>query len=130
MARRRESRDKILDIDLIKPLDILSLGGKEDACFGKHHDLKAPECMECGDSEFCAIVTAQNLKSERLSIESTQRFKDIEEADDDLENKKEAASKFIQLRKDDGLPRMKTILKVAKKFNLTKDIAKELYNQI
>lgn len=130
MARSRESRDKIPNADLLKPLDVLSLGGEEDVCFGKHHDLKAPECQECGDSEFCSIVKAQNLMSERRTIESKQRFKDIEEADDDLAKKKVGATEMIKKMRDKGLPRIKSIIRVSKRFNLTKDIVKELYDQI
>lgn len=129
MARKRESRDELPELDLTTPLDILSLGGDEDVCFGKHHDLKAPECIECGDSDFCMIVYSQNLSKTRLDIESKQRFKDIEEADDDLTRKKAEAKVYINGRKDDGLPRIKTIIKTSKKFNLPKDVVKDLYDK-
>lgn len=130
MARTRETRSKIPPDDLLKPIDVLSLGGEEDVCFGKYHDLKAPECMECGDSEFCMIVKAQSLTAKRMEIEGTQRFKDIEEADDALTKKRADAKEYILDRKEAGLPRIKTIIKTSKRFNLTKDIVKELYDTI
>lgn len=132
MAKNRESRQQIdkSNIDLLKPIDVLSLGGEDDPCFGKLHDLKAPECMECGDSEFCAIVKAQNLHKERLEIESTQRFKDIEEADHKMVDRRKKAKKLIRWYMDSGLKRMKIILKVSRETNLSKDVIKQLYEQI
>ena len=132
MAKNRESRQQIdkSNIDLLKPIDVLSLGGEDDPCFGKLHDLKAPECMECGDSEFCAIVKAQNLHKERLEIESTQRFKDIEEADHKMVDRRKKAKKLIRGYMDNGLKRMKIILKVSRETNLSKDVIKQLYEQI
>lgn len=133
MARRnRQPREDInkAQIDLLKPIDVLSLGGEEDPCFGKYHDLKAPECMDCGDAEFCAIVKAQNLHQERAVIESSQRFKDIEEGENELLKKRGKAKKLIEEYKAEGFRRMKTILLVARKTNLTKDQVKMLYDEI
>jgi len=133
MARRnRQPREDInkAQIDLLKPIDVLSLGGEDDPCFGKYHDLKAPECMDCGDAEFCAIVKAQNLHQERAVIESSQRFKDIEEGENELLKKRGKAKKLIEEYKAEGFRRMKTILLVARKTNLTKDQVKMLYDEI
>lgn len=132
MGSKRKSREEINkeDIDLLKPINISLLGSDEDPCFGKLHDLVAKECRSCGDSEFCAIVKAQGLHKERLDIESNQRFKDIEEADSDMVNKKEEAIALIKDYKEMRLPRMKIVIKVAKEKNLPKEIVKQLYNQI
>lgn len=130
--KRRQAREEInkAQVDLLEPIDVLSLGGDEDPCFGKLHDLKAPECSECGDSEFCAIVKAQNLHQERAVLESSQRFKDIEEADNDLLKKKGQAKKLIDKYKGEGFRRMKTIILVARKTKLTKDQVKQIYDEI
>jgi len=86
MAKDRTSRKKIKqeDHDLMEPIDVLSLGSEDDPCFGKLHDLLAKECKSCGDSDFCAIVKAQGLHKARINIETKQRFKDIEEADEEI----------------------------------------------
>ena len=132
MAKNRKPRTNIAEDqkDFLKPIDVLSLGSDDDPCFGKHHDLMAKECKNCGDSEFCAIVKAQGLHKERLDIETKQRFKDIEEADEDLLKKKEEAKKLIEGYKDSGLKRLKTIMKVSRELNLQKDIVKQIYDQI
>lgn len=131
MEKERITRDKIdlTDIDLLKPIDVLSFGSEDDPCFGKLHDLKAPECQECGDAEFCAIVKGQNLQKERIEIETNKRFKDIEESDKDMIEKKESAKETIKWYKEKGYKRMKTVLLVAKGLNLSKDIVKQIYDK-
>lgn len=129
MEKDRTPREQIEDQDLLKPIDVLSLGSDDDPCFGKHHDLLAPECKECGDADFCAIVKAQGLHKERLDIETKQRFKDIEEADEEMIERKVEAKKVIDMYKEKGLKRMKTILKVSRELDLPKDIIKQIYDQ-
>lgn len=128
----REPRTNIdkSEIDLLKPIDILSLGGEDDPCFGKHHDIKAPECIECGDSDFCAIVKAQGLHKERIDIESKQRFKDIEESDKIGLEKRKKAKILIKKYMGLGFKRMKIVVKVSEETNLEKDLIKQLYEQI
>ena len=123
---RTQSNNKL---DLLVPLDVLSLGSDDDPCFGKYHDLLAPECKECGDSEFCMIVKAQGLHKERLDIENKQRFKDIEEADEDLVSKRVEAKQIIKEYKEKGFKRLKTILIISKKMGLPKNIIKQIYDQ-
>jgi len=132
MGKDREPRERIdqTEIDLLKPLDILVLGSEQDPCFGKAHDLKAKECMECGDSEFCALVKAQGLTKERIKIEAAQRFKDLEHADKETLEKKEKAKVYIEECRSRGVPRLKTILKTTREFNLPKHIVKQIYDQI
>jgi len=132
MGNKRKPRKEIKskDVDLLKPIDVLSLGSDDDPCFGKLHDLLASECKSCGDSEFCAIVKAQGLHKERLDIESKQRFKDIEEADQELATKRVDAKELIAKYRDKGLKRMKTIIKVSQELNVPKSIIKQLYDQI
>ena len=128
---KRKIREKLSDkeLDLLKPIDMLSLGSDDDVCFGKHHDLLAPECKECGDSEFCAIVKAQGLHQERLNIEAKQRFKDVEEADEEMVKRKIKAKQIVEKYKKNRFKRLKTILIVSKKLNLPKSVIKQIYDQ-
>jgi hypothetical protein len=130
MANNRKSRKMVdkEDYNILKPIDILTLGSEDDPCFGKLHDLKAPECMECGDAEFCSIMKAQNLHKERIKVESKQRFKDIEESDFEMGKLKHEAKDLILDYKTRDYPRLKTILIVSRKLNLSKDIVKNLYD--
>ena len=130
MATERKARENLDkdDYDILKPIDVLTLGSKDDICFGKHHDLKAPECIECGDSEFCSIMKAQNLHKDRVKIESEQRFKDIEEADLEMTNIKRKAKNLITKYQTEGYPRIKTILIISRSLNVSKDVIKQLYD--
>lgn len=133
MAKHKRIKRADIDpgnIDILEPVDIFSLGTEDDPCFGKLHDLKAPECMDCGDSEFCAIVKAQRMNVERLKIETTQRFKDIEEAERVVNDKLKQAEKSIKELRKQGRKKMKIILLVSKKFNLDKQRVKNLYDKI
>jgi hypothetical protein len=79
MNIKRKPRTKLKNkIDLSKPVTIETLGTKDDPCFGKHYDIKAPECQSCGDCELCAIVTGQNNHIKRLEKEKSNAFKDLE----------------------------------------------------
>ena len=79
MAKIREPRKKLIKkVDIMKPLNINTLGTSDDPCFGKHYDIKAPECQRCGDSELCAIVKAQKNNIAREKIEKNKSFKDLE----------------------------------------------------
>lgn len=132
MGSKRKSREKIdkKKINILKPVDPMSFGTGDDPCFGKHHSLKAEECIMCGDSEFCSIVMAQNLHKDRLQIESNQDMKDLDEAEEDSIRKAKEAKEYMKRLQKGGLKKMKIILKAAEKYKLTKDKTKELYNQI
>jgi len=77
----RKPRENLVNQDLntMEPIDIMELGGDNDPCFGKHHDLKAEECERCGDAELCQIAMSQNLHKKRLLIEAKSSFKDLDE---------------------------------------------------
>lgn len=129
MARKsREEIDKN-DYDMLIPIDITKFGSEEDPCFGILHDIKAPECMQCGDSEFCSIAKSQQLHKKRLEIETKQRFKDIEEADEELTKKKASIKKAIEKYRERGVKRMKTIIVLSREYKVPKDIVKQLYDQ-
>ena len=131
MANNRKARENIEkdDYDFLKPIDVLTLGSEDDPCFGRFHDLKAPECMECGDAEFCSIMKGQNLHKDRAKIESKQRFKDIEESDFQMTQIKRQVKNLITKYQSEGYPRLKTVMVVAKKLSVSKDIVKEVYDK-
>jgi len=130
MSTDRKVREEINPdaYDLLKPIDVLTLGSETDVCFGKFHDLKASECMECGDAEFCSIMKAQNLHKDRIKIETSQRFKDIEESDYEMTQLKRQAKNLITKYQSEDYPRLKIIIVVARKLNISKDIVKSLYD--
>jgi hypothetical protein len=78
---KRKPRNKIdkSKVDFFLPLDVLSLGGPDDPCFGKLQDISTPECQRCGDSELCSIKMTQTSIKKRAKIEEGQTFKDNEE---------------------------------------------------
>lgn len=131
MGSKRKSRENLdkTKINTLKPLDILSLGTEDDPCFGKHHSLKAEECIMCGDSEFCSIVMSQNMHKTRLEFEANQKMKDLDEAEEDMIKKTKQAKELIADLIDLGVKRTKIILKVSDKYKITKDKVKEIYNQ-
>lgn len=131
MVRNRKNRNTIQSsniADINKPFDIELYGSEDDPCFGKLYDLKAHECQVCGDSEFCSIVMAQNLKIATKTMEKEQRFKDVEEAErasnikDD--NTRELIAKYIAK----GLRKTKIIIKVSDELNIERDKVKQIYN--
>ena len=129
MAKKRQSRKELggaEDLDKLKPINVLSLGSADDPCFGKLHDLLAKECRLCGDSEFCAIATAQSLRLMNLSGQDGQRFKDVEEAKLVDNSKLDKAKGLIKKYRKDGLKNTKILLKVSRELNLSKDLVKPL----
>ncbi len=117
-------KKKVSDKELLKPLDILSLGGESDPCFGKEYDLTTNECQRCGDSELCAIANSQKLRLVREGIEREKDFKDIEKP------KKSKIDKFIEKMIDKDYKPSKIITKTMKKFDLTKKEARSKYKSI
>lgn len=75
---KRQEREKSQEVDLLKPVDLSTVGTEDDPCFGKHHDIKAEECQMCGDSELCQIHFQQKLNIDRLAREKKTQFKDVE----------------------------------------------------
>jgi len=129
---KRQKREEIdpEQLDLLTPIDITQFGTDSDPCFGKLHDLKAPECMRCGDADFCALAKAQHLHSSRLKLEGKQRFKDLEEADEDMVKKKEKIAEDVRDIKTRPHKRLKTILILSEKHTVPKNIVKQIYDQI
>lgn len=89
MKIKRKPRTKLSKtMDTLKPITLEMLGTADDPCFGKHQDPRTPECLRCGDSELCAIMMAQNNHIKRAKIEAEGKFKDLEEKDLKLADKK------------------------------------------
>lgn len=62
----RESRevlvaDKSNEDFLLKGFDAKKFGSANDPCFGKLYSIKASECQNCGDSEFCSVVFSKSI---------------------------------------------------------------------
>jgi len=117
MAKKRKDKKVKRELDLLKPVDIMSLGSPLD-CFGKEYDLSTDECKRCGDSEFCAIACSANLNIERVELEKETDFKDID-AEDPIK-------KYILKKLERGTEDIKIMARVVKRFGLTKKEAKKL----
>lgn len=64
--------------DILKPIDINSIGSNGDPCFGKGYDLSTEECKQCGDSELCCLKFANLMGKTRKQLEEENQFKDLE----------------------------------------------------
>ena len=125
---KRKSRDIIdkEDIDILKPIDLSMFGGPDDPCFGKYHDLKADECRACGDSEICAIACSQANHVKRAKLEAEQPFKDME----DEEPAESPEVKYMRSKVAKGLSEDRVIRKAVKKFEISKNKAKEIFKTL
>ena len=127
MPRKRKPRNTIVEsnnVSLIRPFDMTKFGTDDDPCFGKLNDPKAPECQRCGDFEFCAIVTAENIKRLRVKEESKTKFKDM--------NKTPKLEKIRQFMEKSLFKnsRVKTVALTVKKFGISKEKAKAIMKNI
>ncbi len=126
--KKRKSRDKVNkeEINLLKPLNLANFTLENDPCFGKHHDLKAPECNRCGDSEICSIIVAQGLNTERQEISRETPIKEFHDGPD-----LKAVRKFIRGKLKKSVSQEAIITKVQNKWDLkTKKIIKIIVKQI
>lgn len=122
MPKDRKARKATENIDFSKPIDLSIIGTEDDPCFGKLYNLTANECKRCGDSELCGVVFSQEMTKSRRKIAKKKRFKDIELEDDSL-------SRWVAVKKKEGLKRFK-IIKLAKKtFGSTSKQIKKLYEE-
>ena len=115
---------EVEDRELLKPLDILSLGGDNDPCFGKEYDLTMDECRRCGDSELCSIAFSQKLNLQRQDIENRKDFKDV--AKKKLSKEEKHTLKLIKKE----LKPSEIRKKLMKKFGISKDEARKLYKTL
>lgn len=122
--KKEEAMPAVTEEELLKPIDILSLGSDSDPCFGKQYDLTTEECSRCGDSELCAIAHSQKLNIIRKDIEKEKSFKDIDEV------KVGKEIKFIKKLIKKGKKPSEILKKVVDKFEIPKSEARKLYKSI
>jgi hypothetical protein len=117
-AKNKKARTKLTDAetDLSKPVkfSLLDLGGPNDPCFGTH-DPQDNECKQCGDSEFCQIIKAQNNHKLRAKEESKSKFKD-KDKEEHPELDEKALTKFIKQKMKKGYEEKKVKRLAVKKF--------------
>lgn len=122
---KRKSRDSELmeEVDFSKPLlDIYKLGGDEDPCFGKLHDLTASECIRCGDSELCQVATQQRQVIDREEDKTPY----MDQVHDNQDKVIKSIKRLQNLGKRDKI----IIAKVTKRFNLTAKEVKQIIKNI
>lgn len=128
-SRKRKSRSterkKISSEQMLEPLEIEKFGSEDDPCFGKLHDLKAAECRRCGDSEICAIAMSHKGIAMRQKLEMKQEFKDMEDTEIDLLERK--IYKFIAKRIEKGKSLKGSCKKASVKYSIPIERVKEIY---
>ncbi len=115
--------------DFLKPIDVTVFGGPEDPCFGKHYDVNAKECGECGDSELCIIALAHSAKLQRAEIEAKTPLKDLENFKPHPSSER-AIQRYILKKKDSGLSIPRIVKRVAKRYNKSEEEAKKLVKNL
>ena len=108
--------------DFSKPIDIYNLGGEDDPCFGKLHDLSAIECRRCGDSELCQVATAQRQMIDRVKDDAPYMDKKF---DND-----HRAYKYIKRRLSLSKTESSIINTASTKYGVSKDEAKQIIKKI
>lgn len=110
--------------DILKPLDISSIGSNGDPCFGKSYDLSSQECRMCGDSELCCIKFAELMGKTRKELEQENQYKDIEVLVDEV-----AARKTFRALKRKGETKKTILDKLQAKYQVTREEARHLYKK-
>ena len=125
---RRERKNRAVNRDLSTPfVDIAKLGTEEDPCFGKHYDLNAEECIQCGEIETCSIAFLQQLKVKRLQAERNNAHLDLEM--DKLEKSKQIRD-FINEYIKKGSSKSLIITKARRRFKMNKDQLVLIYDEL
>lgn len=130
-AKRKPRKKAVKKVDMTKPLlpiDISKFGGEDDPCFGKLWDLTEDACKRCGDNTICGILFNQKTLKLRDKEESSNRYKDLELGNNNEIHK--TIKKFVKEKKKEGMIKLKVIKKLVSKFNLSRDKAKELTNEV
>lgn len=126
MKKPKKNEIDLSKQDILKPISSVDiLGTKDDPCFGKLFDLTQSECKQCGDSELCAICFAQSMNKTREDIEKESHFKDL----DTLVDIK-GVKKYIRTLKRKELSKKEIIQNVIKKFEITRQDARDIYRQV
>lgn len=108
----------------LDPVNFEDIGSKNDPCFGKLYDLSQAECRQCGDSEFCCTIFANNQGVSRAEVEKENKFKDLNVLVD-----KKAVNKTIRTLKRKEASKLEILTKLGEKFEITKEEARELYRE-
>ena len=127
MAKEKKKKKSLPDIskgDILKPIDIDSIGTNGDPCFGTKYDLTTNECKMCGDSELCCIKFAAAMGKTRKELEKENDYKDLEILVDIP-----AVKKTIRALKRKGEDRKTIRQKIQAKYHVSEAEAKELYRK-
>jgi len=111
--------------DILKPIDINTIGSNDDPCFGKGYDLSTNECKQCGDSELCCMKFAASLGKTRKQLEQENQYKDLEVLVDE-----KAVKKTIRALKRKGDEKKTIIDKLQAKYELSHKQARVLYRKL
>lgn len=125
MAKDKKKKlPNLLKGDILKPIDIDSIGTNGDPCFGTGYDLTTQECKMCGDSELCCIKFAAAMGKTRKELEKENDYKDLEILVDIP-----AVKKTIRSLKRKGEDRKTIRQKLQAKYHVSEEEAKELYRK-
>lgn len=122
--KKKENLPDLAKQDILKPLDINSIGTNGDPCFGTKYDLTTDECKMCGDSELCCIKFAAMMGKTRKDLEAENEYKDLEILVDIP-----AVKKTIRQLKRKGEDRKTIQSKLQAKYGVSADEAKQLYRK-
>lgn len=111
--------------DILKPIDINSIGSNGDPCFGKGYDLSTEECKQCGDSELCCLKFTSLMGKTRKQLEEENQFKDLEILVDE-----KAVKKTIRALKRKGDDKKTIIQKLQAKYELSLKQTRMLYRKL
>lgn len=111
--------------DILKPVNIDSIGSNGDPCFGKGYDLSTQECKQCGDSELCCLKFAQLVGKTRKQLEKENQYKDLEVLVDEV-----AVKKSIRALKRKGENKKTIIDKLQAKYQLSREQTRMLYKKL
>lgn len=127
MAKEKKKKKSLPDLaktEILKPIDIDSIGTNGDPCFGTKYDLTTNECKMCGDSELCCIKFAAAMGKTRKELEKENDYKDLEILVDIP-----AVKKTIRALKRKGEDRKTIRQKLQAKYHVSEKEAKELYRK-
>lgn len=111
--------------EILKPVNMNSIGGNDDPCFGKGYDLSTTECKQCGDSELCCLKFSQLVGKTRKQLEKDNQFKDLEILVDE-----KAVKKTIRALKRKGEDKKAILDKLQAKYEISHKIARMLYRKL
>jgi len=119
----RKPRDsKIPDAELLIPFDVAKFGSEDDPCFGKLYSLTEPECLHCGDNEFCGTVFANDANRKRIAQENKGTALDMEI--DTLELEQDIKD-YAEMLDDKGIVGLLKKVRLRQRFRLTDDKLKQ-----